>query len=147
MEEERRVALEALAEKSQQVQDLQKHGADLEEILTQRSGSLIRLLVRHETSEHPLSSSSSSCCSKNRCAELSKELANQKAEFGHRVTSIREELEAECGALLQKLEEMEQERDGEDRLRYFNLERNPCFLTLCVCVCQCCCSRCQKRTT
>lgn len=53
MEEERRVALEALAEKSQQVQDLQKHMAELEETLTQRFGLLIWFLVRHETSEHP----------------------------------------------------------------------------------------------
>lgn len=47
MEEERQVALETLAQKSQQVQELQKDRADLEEMLTQRCGSLIWVLIRN----------------------------------------------------------------------------------------------------
>lgn len=46
MEEERQVALETLAQKSQQVQDLQKDRTDLEEMLTQRCDLLIWLLIR-----------------------------------------------------------------------------------------------------
>lgn len=71
-------------------------------------------------------------CSKNRCAELSKDLTDQKEEFGHRVSQVKAELESESGALLQRLEETDRERDGEEMLYDFNFERNTCFLTLCV---------------
>eukprot|EP00066_Takifugu_rubripes_P024303 XP_011613569.1 PREDICTED: kinesin-like protein KIF20A isoform X1 [Takifugu rubripes] len=84
-QEERRVALEALSEKSQQLQTLQRDRATLEELLTQ---------------------------SKNRCTELSKELTDQKEEFCHRVSRVKAELESERGALIQRLEETDRERDG-----------------------------------
>lgn len=73
------------------------------------------------------------CHSKNRCAELSKELTNQKEEFCHRVSRVKAELESESGALQQRLEETDQERDGDEMLYDFNFVRNTCFLTLCVC--------------
>lgn len=75
------------------------------------------------------------CCSKNRCAELSKELTDQKEEFCHRVSRVKAELQSESGALLQRLEETDRERDGEEMLCDFNFERNTCFLTLCVFMC------------
>lgn len=146
MEEERQVALETLAQKSQQVQDLQKDRADLEEMLTQRCDLLIWLLIRKLKKKLALriNSSSSFCCSNNRCAELSKELANQKEEFCQQVTCVRKELKSEVGALQRRLEELEQERDGKEMLHDFNLEK--CMLSHCFCVCQRCYSWCQKRT-
>lgn len=63
------------------------------------------------------------CCSNNRCAELSKRLANQKEEFCQQARRVREELESEGGALQQRLEELERERDGKEALHGFASEK------------------------
>lgn len=81
-----------------------------------------------------INSSSSFCCSRNRCAELSKELANQKEKFCQQVTYVREKLKSEAKAFQKRLEELERERDGKETLHDFNSERNTCFFTVFLCV-------------
>ncbi|XP_047183429.1 kinesin-like protein KIF20A isoform X3 [Scophthalmus maximus] len=83
---ESRAALQRSADKSQQIQDLQMEKSRLEEKL------------RH---------------SENRCAVITEESANQKAEF-HR---LRAELVSEGGALRSRLEEMEERREDERETR------------------------------
>lgn len=81
-----------------------------------------------------INSSSSFCCSSDRCTELSKELANQKEEFCQQATRVREELESKGGALQRRLGEVERERDGKGMLHYFN-SREKYMLSHCVSVC------------
>lgn len=131
MEEQRQVALETLAQKSQQVQDMQKDMADLEEMLIQRCGIWIWVSIRNYLH---INSSSFFCCSNNRCAELSKELANQKEEFYRQVACTREELESEAEVLQRRLEGLGREKDGTEMLHYLNSDGNACFLTVFLCV-------------
>lgn len=92
------------------------------------------VVIDQELKQLHINSSSSFCCSNNRCAELSKELANQKDEFCQQVTCVREELESEAGALQRRLEGLERERDGRETQHDFNSDRNTCFLTVFLCV-------------
>lgn len=90
--------------------------------------------IDQELEQLHINSSSFFCCSNNRCAELSKELANQKEEFYQQVTCTREQLESEVEALQRRLEGLGREKDGREMLHYFNSGRNACFLTVFLCV-------------
>ncbi|XP_038591640.1 LOW QUALITY PROTEIN: kinesin-like protein KIF20A [Micropterus salmoides] len=79
-------ALERSAQKSQQIQDLQREKMQLEETLSH---------------------------SENRCVELRGELANQKAESSRQLQSLRAELESEGGALRGRLEEQKRDQETE----------------------------------
>ncbi|XP_070708234.1 kinesin-like protein KIF20A isoform X2 [Pempheris klunzingeri] len=84
LKKESRGALERSAQKSQQIEALQREKSELEEALTHRD---------------------------HRCAELTEELANQRAEASRQLQSLRAELESEGGALRGRLEEVERERE------------------------------------
>ncbi|XP_026170456.1 kinesin-like protein KIF20A [Mastacembelus armatus] len=88
LKEESLAALQRSAEKSQQIEDLQREKRRLEESLTH---------------------------SEKRCVALTEELANQKAEFSHQLRSLRAELESEGAALRGRLEGLE--RSEEERRR------------------------------
>ncbi|XP_049418949.1 kinesin-like protein KIF20B [Epinephelus fuscoguttatus] len=88
LKKESQAALERSAQKSQQIQDLQREKNQLEEAMMH---------------------------SESRCIELSEELANQKAAFTCQLQSLRAELESESGALRGRLEEME--KSEEERRR------------------------------
>lgn len=91
--------------------------------------------IDQELEQLHITSSSFFCCSNNKCAELSKELANQKEEFYQQVTCTREELESEVEVLQRRLEGLGRERDGREMLHYFNSnDTNACFLTVFLCV-------------
>uniref|UniRef100_A0A3Q3JLE0 Kinesin motor domain-containing protein n=1 Tax=Monopterus albus TaxID=43700 RepID=A0A3Q3JLE0_MONAL len=92
LRKESHAALQRSAQKSKQIQDLQREKHQLEEALTH---------------------------SESKCVQLMEELANQKAEFSHQLQSLRAELELEHGALRGRLEEMarteEEQRREEQR--------------------------------
>ncbi|XP_070783499.1 kinesin-like protein KIF20A [Enoplosus armatus] len=88
LKKESQAALERAAQKSQQIQDLQREKNRLEETLSH---------------------------SENMCVKLREELANQRADFSRQLQSLRGELESEGGALRGRLQEME--RSEEERRR------------------------------
>ncbi|XP_030257291.1 kinesin-like protein KIF20A [Sparus aurata] len=84
LKKESEVALERSAQKSQQIQDLQREKRELQETLTH---------------------------SENRCVELREELANHRAELSRQLQRLRAELESEGRALRGRLEEAEREKE------------------------------------
>lgn len=122
--------LDRLAEKSQQIQDLQRDKSQLEETLTQRSSISLWLLISDRQNRQLTSCSS---CSENRCAELREELANQKAKFCCQLQHVRVEFESEGGALRGRLEQTERERDGETTENCYLFLRVKDVHTFCVC--------------
>ncbi|XP_044194461.1 kinesin-like protein KIF20A [Thunnus albacares] len=82
LKKESQAALERSAQKSHQMEELQREKIQLEETLTH---------------------------SENTCHRLRQELANQKAEFSRQLQSLRAELESEGGALRGRLEEKERQ--------------------------------------
>ncbi|KAM6897547.1 kinesin-like protein KIF20B [Xenentodon cancila] len=96
LRKESQAALQRSAQKSQQLEQLQRDKQQLEETLA------------------------------HRCTELSQELANQKEDLKHQLQSLRAALESEGGALQARLEEMErseEERRSEQEREMSELRR------------------------